>query len=220
MKKIEYINLGGHPLAINLDAYHKLSAYLDSLNRYFGKSKYSEEIIGDIELRLSELIQESMGSRKIAELQDVEYSIKTMGHPEEFEASDDGEESESGNKKYFAEDDSAGAGERTYKRKLYRDPEEKIIGGVCSGLSAYFDVSDPLWIRLAFVIFTITGGAGILIYLILWAIVPSAESSIDRLRMHGEPIDLRNFEKMMEDGIDQITTMADKVAKKFTKKKD
>src|SRR5690625_3666023 len=81
MNKIEYINLGGNPLAIDQDAYKVLKQYISSLKSYFGTSEYADEIIQDIEVRLAELIHESMKGRKIANKKDVEYSINIMGFP-------------------------------------------------------------------------------------------------------------------------------------------
>ena len=210
MNKIEYINLGGIPLAVDIDAAEKLQDYLFELDDYFGKSEYADEIINDIELRMAELIEESMGSRKVANMEDVEKSIQIMGHPEQFEQTDHSDSSQS----YATDHD-----ERRYSRKLYRDPENKVIAGVCSGLAAYFDINDPIWIRLAFVIFFLTGGAGVLLYFILWIVMPKARTSIDRLRMKGEPIDLENIERMVENGIDHISDFADKMTEKISRKR-
>lgn len=210
MNKIEYINLGGIPLAVDMDAAQRLQDYLYELDDYFGKSEYADEIIQDIELRLAELIEESMGNRKVANMADVEKSIKIMGRPEQFEQSDHDEPRGS-----FKRDHEG----TTYRRKLYRDPENKVIAGVCSGVAAYFDINDPIWIRLVFVFLFITGGAGVLLYVILWIIMPKARTSIDRLRMKGEPIDLENIERMMESGIDHISDFADKVSDKISRKK-
>ena len=215
MNKIEYINLGGIPLAVDVDAAHHLQNYLLGLDNYFGKSEHANEIIDDIELRLAELIEESMGSRKVANMKDVKYAINIMGSPEQFDNLEDTEEfAESVDHDFSEERESY-----QYKRKLYRNPDEKFIAGVCSGISAYFGINDPIWIRLAIVVFTITGGAGILLYIILWIVMPEARTSIDKLRMKGEPIDLQNIERMVEDGFDQISDLADRVSEKFTKKK-
>lgn len=210
MNKIEYINLGGVPLTIDVDASQKLQDYLYELDDYFGKSEYASEIIQDIELRLAELIEESMGSRKVANMADVEKSIKTMGRPDQFDQTDDAEPKESYTR---------GQQDRKYKRKLYRDPENKVIAGVCSGVAAYFDIDDPIWVRLGFALIFFTAGAGVLLYLILWAVMPKARTSIDRLRMKGEPIDLENIERMVENGIDHISNFADKVSEKISRKK-
>lgn len=210
MNKIEYINLGGIPLAVDLDAAEVLQNYLYELDDYFGKSEYADEIIGDIELRMAELIEESMGARKVANMDDIQKAIRIMGRPEQFGESD--ETPNVDDREYYRE-------EQEYRRKFYRDPDEKVIAGVCSGIAAYFDINDPIWVRLAFVIFTLTGGAGVLLYLILWAVIPKAKTSIDRLRMKGEPIDLENIERMVEKGIDHISDFADKVSEKISKKK-
>lgn len=214
MNKIEYINLGGNPLAIDLDAYKKLKLYIASLKSYFGASEYADEIVQDIEVRLSELIHESMKGRKIANIKDVEYSINIMGLPEQFDSPEheqSQEHSSESDKTTFKEKD------KKYDKKLFRDPENKILGGVCSGLAAYFNIDDPIWVRLTFVVFTLTGGAGVLIYIIMWIIMPKAKTSIDRLRMKGNPINFQNIENMVEDSIDHISGFADRVYDKFKK---
>ncbi len=210
MNKIEYINLGGIPLAVDTDAAKRLQDYLYELDDYFGKSEYADEIIQDIELRLAELIEESMGNRKVANMEDVEKSIRIMGRPDQFEQTDHADTSESRANE---------SRNQNYRRKLYRDPENKVIAGVCSGVAAYFDINEPIWIRLVFVLFFITGGAGVLLYVILWIIMPKAQTSIDRLRMKGAPIDLENIERMVENGIDHISDFADKVSDKISRKR-
>jgi len=213
MNKIEYINLGGNPLAIDQDAYKVLKQYISSLKSYFGTSEYADEIIQDIEVRLAELIHESMKGRKIANKKDVEYSINIMGLPEQFDSGHEENQKSSmdSEKTTFKEQD------RKYDKKLFRDPENKILGGVCSGLAAYFNIDDPIWVRLAFVVFTVTGGAGVLIYIIMWIIMPKAKTSIDRLRMKGNPINFQNIENMVEESIDHISGFADRVYDKFKK---
>lgn len=212
MNKIEYLNLGGLPIAADADAAEMLEHYLMDLDLYFGKSEYAEEIISDIELRMAELIEEKMGNRKIANMDDVKYAINVMGTADQF---DDTVDDHDFDEKIY----TSGPKQGNYSKKLYRDPQEKVIAGVCAGVSAYFGIHDPIWTRLAIVVFTLTGGAGIILYLILWAIMPEARTSIDRLRMKGEPVDLRNIERIVEDGFDHISTMADKMSEKFTKKK-
>ncbi|GAA5221632.1 PspC domain-containing protein [Membranihabitans marinus] len=212
MNKIEYLNLGGLPIAADADAAEMLENYLMDLDQYFGKSEYAEEIISDIELRMAELIEEKMGSRKIANIDDVRYAINVMGTADQF---DDGVDDDDFDEKIYTGDSKQG----NYNKKLYRDPQEKVIAGVCAGVSAYFGIQDPIWLRLAIVVFTLTGGAGIILYLILWAIMPEARTSIDRLRMKGEPVDLKNIERIVENGFDHISSMADKMSEKFTKKK-
>lgn len=214
MKKIEHINLGGSPIAIDIDALEKLESYIKSLRLYFGKSEYAEEIIQDIEVRLAELIEESMENRKIAELRDIEYCINIMGLPEQFDTT---EESSGATSESFSRDKKRDSSH--YDKKLFRNPDDKVIGGVCSGLAAYFNIQDPIWVRLTFVVFTLTGGAGILLYIIMWIIMPEAKTSIDRLRMQGNPINFHNIEEMVEESIEHISGFADRVSEKFKKKK-
>lgn len=197
MNKVQQINLGGVPFTIDEDAFEHLRRYLDTIHRHFRESQGYEEITQDIEARLAELFQESLGRRTIVSLSDVKDAIVIMGTPEDFGAEP-------------IEEETAGAstaGERQYKtgRRLFRDPEEEVLGGVCSGIAAYVGISDPLWIRLLFIVLTITSGFGIPAYLILWAIVPQAKTASDRLAMRGEPINASNIGRIIEEEVEHIS---------------
>ena len=135
MNKILNINLGGYAVTIDDDAYEYLSSYLDSIRRRFSESEGRDEIMHDIESRLGELITNGMGNRTIVMLPDVEAAIEVMGKPEDF----GGEP---------VEKPGAGAsGKKTFRpgKKLFRDEEDAVIGGVCSGLTAYFGMQEPIW---------------------------------------------------------------------------
>jgi len=134
-----------------------------------------------------------------------------MGTPEEFGAEpiDDFQEEpapKSGNRK---------KGKQNYKtgKRLMRDSEDQVIGGVCSGIAAYFGIADPLWVRIGFVLFTMSGGVGIPAYVILWAILKEAKTSSDRLAMRGDDINISNMAKVVEEEVtnfgDKITEMTD-----------
>jgi len=212
MNKIFNINLGGYPFTIDDIAYHKLNKYLNTIERHFSTSEGCEEIISDIESRIAELFNESLNGQPIVGLKDIDAAIATMGTPEEFGAVgadiDD------------ADDISMGK-EGTYKtgRRLFRDPDSKIIGGVCSGLAAYFGIEDPLWVRLGAVGFMIMGGVAVPAYILLWIIMPQAATSADKLAMRGERIDINNIAKTIEDEIDNITDTFSDLDDKFRSKK-
>ena len=197
MNKVFNINLGGYPFTIDDDAYAHLDNYLETIHAHFRASEGYEEITNDIESRMAELFNESMTGREIVELKDVKNAIVIMGTPEDFGAEPINEAPHSRRK-------SADIGIKTGKR-LFRNPEDEVVAGVCSGIAAYFGIQDPLWIRLLFVVITISGGFGIAAYLILWAIVPKAESSGDRLAMKGEPINVNNIAKTIEEEIDHLS---------------
>ena len=197
MNKVQHINLGGFPFTIDEDAYEHLSHYLETIHRHFQGSEGYEEITNDIEARMAELFQESLGERgTIITVKEVKDAIVIMGTPEDFGAEPLDEEPQPRS--------STGSGYRPGKR-LFRNPEDEVLGGVCSGIAAYFGIADPLWIRLLFIVITISGGFGIPAYLILWAIVPRAETASDRLAMRGEPINASNIGKIIEEEVQHIS---------------
>lgn len=198
MNKVQHINLSGVPFTIDEDAFVHLNRYLESIHAHFQASEGYEEITHDIEARMAELFQEGLGQRRIVTLQDVRDAIVIMGTPEDFGAEPIGEGSSQA---------EAGEGSTNYRtgRRLFRDEDEEVIGGVCAGIAAYFGINDPLWVRLIFIVVTLSGGFGIPAYLILWAIVPSAKTAGDRLAMKGEPINASNIGKIIEEEIEHIS---------------
>lgn len=209
MNKVLNINLGGYALTIDDDAYEYLAAYLDSIRRRFSESDGRDEIVRDIESRLGELISGSMGSRTIVMLPDVEAAVEIMGKPEDFGAEPvDSKKSSSGGKT------STGPSIRTGKR-LFRDEEDATVGGVCSGLAAYFGMNDPVWMRLIFVLLTfLSAGFWIPAYLLLWILVPPAKSAADRLAMRGEKINVDNIAREVEDGFERISNKVNELGSK------
>lgn len=209
MNKIFNINLGGYPFTIDEDAYEHLNAYLKTIHRHFRQSEGYEEITEDIEARLAELFQERLGNRPIVSMKDVKEVIVTMGTPEEFGADP------------LTEPDTKGsATKEEYKtgKRLFRNPEEEVIGGVASGISAYFGIEDPIWIRIAFIVLVVSGGFGIPLYIILWAVLPKAGSASDRLAMRGEPINVSNIGKIIEEEFknfsDKVTELGEEIGSK------
>ena len=210
MNKILNINLGGYALTIDDDAYEYLTAYLESIRKRFSESEGRDEIVHDIESRLGEIISQSMGNRSIVMMPDAEAAIEIMGKPEEFgeepaSGSNTGSSSASGGRGKAGRGKVYGVGISPGKR-LFRDEEDATVGGVCSGLSAYFGISDPLWMRLIFVLFTfLSAGFWIPAYILLWILVPPAKTAADRLSMRGEPINVDNIAKEIEDSFDRLS---------------
>lgn len=219
MTKVFNINLGGLPLTIDEDAYETLSSYLKTIHNHFLSSEGYEEITTDIEARMAELFQERLGSRPIVSLKDVNSVIAIMGTPADFgaapmedTAAEEPKTSHHGKK----------FGVKTGKR-LFRNVDEEVVGGVCSGIAAYFGIADPLWVRLAFIAFTFGGGFAIPLYFILWAILPKAESASDKLAMRGEPINASNIGKIIEEELDhvskKVSELGDELKMEFGSKK-
>lgn len=210
MNKILNINLGGYPFTIDEDAYEHLNRYLETIHRHFRHSEGYEEITQDIEARLAELFQEALGNRPIVTLRDVRDAIVIMGTPEEFGAEPVEESSR---------EETGTSGSYKTGKRLFRDQEDAVVGGVCSGIAAYLGINDPLWVRLAFVLITFSGGFGIPIYLILWAIVPKAETASDRLAMRGEPINVSNIGRIIEEELERFSTKVSEFGEEFSTKK-
>ena len=142
MKRTLTINISGTVFNIDEDAYEKLQAYLLDINRYFGSDPEGREIIMDIEARIAELFQEKTKTGgNVVTIQHVDEVIEVMGRPSDFAAEEEEDEEPTTQKK------------RTFHtgKRLYRDPEHQVLGGVCGGLGAYFNI-DPVIFRLAFVL--------------------------------------------------------------------
>lgn len=198
MNKVSNINLGGYPFIIDTDAYEQLAKYLNTIQDHFRSSDGYEEITSDIETRMAELFQERLEHRKIITVRDVNAAIDIMGTPEEFGAEPIEDDA---NYSYDSASEQNTDSSTNYKtgKRLFRNPDDEVVGGVASGIAAYFGIADPLWIRLALVIFTISGGFGIPLYILLWIILPQAKTAGDRLAMRGETINVSNIGKIVEE---------------------
>lgn len=169
MKKVININFHGTIVPIEEGAYEILKQYIESLRVYFAEEEGKEEIINDIESRISELFQERIkaGATCITEM-DVAAIIKNIGRPEDFDDAD----GEAGESKKKTESQFEGFKDWSWKNKrLYRDENNKILGGVCSGLAAYLGI-DPVIVRVLFII----SGIGFFAYLLLWVFVPGSHA--------------------------------------------
>ncbi len=215
MNKVIHINLGGMPFIIDEDAYEALRDYLAAIHSHFRNSEGYEEITADIEARLAELFRESMGHRQIVTMKDVQEAIRIMGTPEVFEA--EGESAAEGDAAPSGKQDAGAQPRWRTGRRLFRDPDDQVLGGVCSGLAAYLGIEDPIWVRLAFVLFTLSGGFGIPLYIILWIIVPEAKTASDRLAMRGEPINVSNIGKIIEEEMSQLSKRVSEFAEELGK---
>ena len=203
MNKTVNINLAGIFFHIDEDAYAKLQRYLEAIKRSFTNSQGRSEIISDIEARIAELFTERMKTEKqVISIKEVEEVITIMGQPEDYLVDEEIFEDE-------PQPRSASS-----SRKLFRDTENAYVGGVSSGLGHYFGI-DPLWIRLAWVILLFGFGTGFLLYILLWILMPAAQTTADKLAMSGKPINITNIEQKVKEGFsnvkDSIEDVADKV---------
>ncbi|HZX75520.1 MAG TPA: PspC domain-containing protein, partial [Cyclobacteriaceae bacterium] len=172
MKKNISINISGIIFHIEEDGYETLRKYLDTVNRYFSSFEDSSEILADIESRIAEIFLSKLNEGKqVITAEDVNALMATMGSVNDFKAAEEtdftaGEPKQEPKK------------EKTYispPKKLLRDRKRKILGGVCAGLAHYFSV-DPIWPRLLFALLALGSYGGlILIYIILWIVLPASE---------------------------------------------
>lgn len=193
MNKTIIINISGIIFHIEEEAYEKLRLYMTEVKLYFSKNDDSLEIINDIENRVAELFSDiiRIEEKEGINMMDVEKVIRTMGKPADFERDLQEEEQEINAEKAFI------------KKRLYRNPDDKIAGGVCSGIAAYFD-TDPLWIRLVLAISIFFFGTGILLYLVLWLIMPEAITRTEKLAMRGESPTIESIRKSVEEEINSV----------------
>lgn len=186
MNKTIIININGIVFHIEEDAYEILKSYMSEVKRHFAYSKDSEEIVTDIENRLAEMFNERLAqhNKQVIIITDVEEITSQMGKASDFE----GDSSED-----LFDHDNFKTG-----RTLYKDNDDKVIGGVCAGLGHYFDL-EAKWVRVFAILLVFVSGIGVIAYLILWAVLPVAISRRDKMTMRGEPINLHTFKKSYEE---------------------
>ena len=204
MNKTVNINLAGIFFHIDEDAYLKLQRYLEAIKRSFTDSQGQSEIIADIEARISELFSERVQNEKqVIRIKEVDEVISIMGQPEDYLVDDE----------IFEDEPQPTYRNKSSKsRKLFRDTDNSYIGGVSSGLAHYFGI-DAIWIRLAWILLIFGAGTGILLYILLWVLVPEATTTAEKIMMTGEPVNISNIEKKIKDGFDTVTETVTDVAK-------
>ncbi len=187
MKKVININFQGRVIPIEETAYDMLKQYVDSLRRFFATEEGKDEIINDIEGRIAELFGESLkkGSTCITD-EEVTNVINSMGRPEDFEAEENNVKSQLADESFKQDKQKTYDSGATGSKRLYRDENHKILGGVCSGIGNYFGI-DPVIVRILFVLFF---GVTFFAYLILWIAVPGSSSVVigsQRKRLFRDP---------------------------------
>mgnify|MGYP000857028222 FL=1 len=181
MKEITRIHLAKTPYDIELDAKEVLQKYLSEIKQMMG----SEDTMYEIEARMVELLGErGVQNNGIITMSDVEDLRSKMGLPKEFSDSESNEDS----KADLTPSNSPA-------KRLMRDTDNAIFGGVCAGIAAYWGIN-PLWVRLLFIISPfITFGTALLVYIIIWISLPEAKTAAEKLQMRGEPVTLDSLKK-------------------------
>lgn len=196
MKKTVTVNLGGFVFHIDEDACLRLESYLKKIESGLSNNEEAREVIHDIELRLSELLKERLGSsRQVINMEDVNHVIKIMGEPEDINEG-------AGTKQEGSSSASGGFGKR-----MYRDPDNRVLGGVGAGLGSYFGI-DPVVVRILLVLTFFAFGP--LLYIVLWIAMPEAKTAAQKLEMRGEPVNVGNIQKNIKEEYEKVKTNLNK----------
>lgn len=208
MNKTVTINISGIIFHIEEDAYESLSRYLTTIKGYFSKTDGGNEIMGDIEARIAELLQAKTNAvKQVVLMNDVQEVMQVMGKPEDFGAENPADEQ-------AKPETEMPRGDEKIKRRLFRDPDERAIGGVCSGLAAYFDI-DTVWVRLAMVLLVIFGGLSLWVYIIMWIIIPQAKTTADKFAMRGETANINNILRSFKEEAQDVKNRFNKYGSEF-----
>ncbi len=191
MNKTIIININGTVFHIEEDAYEILKHYMTDVKRHFMNSADSHEITTDIENRIAEMFSDILvkEAKQVIIEDDVKQVVEQMGTVEDFANAESDEPSAPS---------SPFAYKNTGSRTLFRDPDDHLLGGVCAGLANYFDIQ-AVWVRLLFAVAIAFFGTGLLLYAILWIVIPRASSRADRMAMKGEKLNLQGFKNSFEE---------------------
>ena len=208
MKKTVTVNLDKTIFNIDDDAYTVLESYLEALHDHFKKEEGGQEIMNDIESRISELFKERLGfGMQVITLQEVNEVIAIMGQPEEIENPLDSGTAPDNN----AEGDNSGqttdtSNNESHKstKRLYRDPDNRILGGVASGMGYYFGI-DTVAIRVIMVLLLPLWASSVWIYLLLWICIPEARTTSQKLEMRGETPTVDNIKRAVEEEKENVS---------------
>ncbi len=202
MKKTVTVNISGIVFTIDEDAYAALQKYLSKIKGYFRKSDGQEEIIADIEARIAEMFHEKIDAKfQVISILHVEEMMTIMGKPEDF--IDEEQKNSEQEQQKTKQQEPNNNNEKYHSKRLFRDKDGNVLGGVCSGVGYYFGF-DPIWLRLIFAGLFFFGGTGFVFYFLLWVIIPEAKSTSEKLEMKGEPVNIDNIGKAIEDEMDNL----------------
>lgn len=218
MQRIIQINIAGRVLPIEEDAYTLLKDYINSLERQF-RGDDSREIIEDIENRIAELFSIRLqGGSPAIDRFDVQKVIDTLGAASDLKddtSSSSSNSQKQGNGYYSGGRNNYGQPNSYNRDRLLRDPYDKVIGGVCSGISHYFDI-DPVIVRLVMVVLFLTAGIGFLAYLIAWAVIPAARSREELFNMNnGNPVTFHDISRNVNDELQDLKRRGEQMSREL-----
>lgn len=182
MKRTVNVAIGGRSFIIDEDAYNALDKYLDNFRKGLDQAKdgTTSEVMEELEMRIADLFRERLNGREVVNIDMVNGIVSQLGMPEEKEE-----------KEYNTGNDS---NRQTPARKFYRDLDDKVIAGVCSGLAIYLN-ADVVIMRILFVIAMLFGFAGFWIYLIFCIIAPAAKTAAEKCELRGIPTTAENIRR-------------------------
>ncbi|MBN1597236.1 MAG: PspC domain-containing protein [Bacteroidales bacterium] len=212
MKETIKVNLGGQLFNLDKDAFERLAKYLDTIeNKFRTNPGEASEILEDIESRIVELLQEEYQdpSTQVVSLETIDKIIGKLGNADDMEDATEREE------ETYSAGSSANYQQSSGKKRLYRDIDNSVLGGVAAGLGAYMGI-DKVWIRVIFIIFTFVNvvfipflqfsGLGLIAYVILWIIIPPARTTAQKLEMSGKAVNVENIKDSVKKEYEKVKT--------------
>ncbi|WP_333663432.1 PspC domain-containing protein [Chishuiella changwenlii] len=222
MDKTVSISLGGFSFVLDEIAYNKLKIYLQDVKNSLRGTEGVEDIIEDVEIRISELFRERLKFREVVSEDDINYVIATMGHPDQYKVEDEDEESTSSRKESSYTNSQSYGGQQTSSKRLFRDPDDTIVTGLSAGLAHYMGV-DPWFVRAIWLVLGLLGifTAGVslffvlLCYFILLIFVPKARTTSEKLQMYGQPANIDTLKKNVEQASDAVVSGGKELSNKI-----
>jgi phage shock protein PspC (stress-responsive transcriptional regulator) len=222
MDKTVSISLGGFSFVLDEIAYNKLKIYLQDVKNSLRGTEGVEDIIEDVEIRISELFRERLKFREVVSEDDINYVIATMGHPDQYKVEDEDDESTSSRKESSYTNSQSYGGQQTSSKRLFRDPDDTIVTGLSAGLAHYMGV-DPWFVRAIWLVLGLLGifTAGVslffvlLCYFILLIFVPKARTTSEKLQMYGQPANIDTLKKNVEQASDAVVSGGKELSNKI-----
>ena len=205
MKKTLNINLAGYPFTIDEDAYHLLKDYLDTIRYAFETNQDTEDLASDIESRIAEILLENEAGRvKIVSLDEISKVIERIGKPSDFIEVEENFSSQDGRNTEEVKVEQEQITPPPYnpqnhsrnpfvRKRLFRDPQNSLLGGVCSGLAYYLHIDVTIIRLIAVLLFFLSASTVAIVYIILWIVVPDAATPLQRMQMMGEDPTMENI---------------------------
>ena len=193
MKKTINVAIGGCSFTIDEDAYNTLNEYLERFKGALDSSSSSADVMDELEGRIADLMKAKLGGREVVDMKIAQEVVAQLGYPQGYRPSEANNAGGNARDEYHY---SGTDGERPV-RKLFRDPDDKRLAGVCSGLALFLGV-DVTLIRIIFIVAFICGSAGLWIYLVIWIAAPEARTAAEKCELRGIPANAENIRRFTQ----------------------